>query len=177
MHVAFICNEYPPGTHGGIGSFTRTLGRRLVGEGHRVTVIGTYPARDELPVDRVEDDRGVQVIRLVSRGRIPGWRAVSDQRRLWQRLAAVDAAEAIDVVEGPEPSLWAAPRHLGFPAVVRIHGGHRFFAVAESREPARMRSWFEARSIRRADDLMAVSAYVGRRTAELARTSATGRSR
>ncbi len=42
MHVAFICNEYPPGVHGGIGAVTRTYARALVEAGHRVTVIGVY---------------------------------------------------------------------------------------------------------------------------------------
>ncbi len=109
----------------------------------------------------------MQVIRLVSRGRVPGARAFLEQRRLWRRLVALDRSDPIDVVEGPEPALWAAPRRLPFPAIVRIHGGHRFFALAEGRAPAPARSWFERRSIDRADDLVAVSAYVGHRTADL----------
>ena len=167
MHVVFICNEYPPGTHGGIGSFTCTLARRLVLAGHRATVIGSYGAGPELAGDQVTDDQGVAVIRLVSTGRVPGLRAALDQRRLWRRLAEVHAEHPIDLVEGPEQALWAAPRRVGFPAVVRIHGGHRFFAAAEGRAPARGRSWLEARSVRRADALVAVSAYAARRTSEL----------
>jgi len=30
MHICFLCNEYPPAQHGGIGSFTQTLARELV---------------------------------------------------------------------------------------------------------------------------------------------------
>lgn len=167
MHVAFICNEYPPGPYGGIGSVTQTIGRRLVQAGHRVSVIGTYVAGDGPVGDRVEDDQGVQVVRLASQGRVPVVRAVLDQRRLWRGVAEIHGRDPIDVLEGPEPSLWAAPRRLGFPTVVRLHGGHRFFADAESRPSAPGRSWIEARSIRRADDLVAVSRFTGRRTSAL----------
>ncbi|MGZ4694891.1 MAG: glycosyltransferase family 4 protein [Acidimicrobiales bacterium] len=170
MHVAFICNEYPPGPHGGIGTFTRTLARRLVADGHRVTVVGTYAAdgdRADDDGDQAVPDQGVHVIRLLSTSRLPGWRAIADQRRLWRRLAQVHAHDPIDVVEGAEPSLWAAPRNPGYPAIVRIHGGHRFFAEAEGRTTAPARSWVESRSLRRADDLVAVSAFVAERTRSL----------
>ena len=163
MHVAFICDEYPPGVHGGVGSLTQTIARRVVEEGHRATVIGTYRSTHDL----AELDQGVQVIRLTSRGRVRGVRALADQRRLWRRIARVHAADPIDVLEGPEPSLWAAPTRLGFPTVVRMNGGHRFFAEAEGRPTAPARSWVEARSIRRADDLVAVSEHTARRTAAL----------
>jgi glycosyltransferase involved in cell wall biosynthesis len=165
MHVAFICDEYPPGIHGGVGSLTQTLARRVVATGHRATVIGTYRSDEVGEVDEV--DEGVRVIRLASRGRVPGLRAVTDQRRLWQRLGQVQASDPIDVLEGPEPSLWAAPRRLGFPTIVRMNGGHRFFAEAEGRSTALRRSWVEARSVRRADDLVAVSDHTARRTSAL----------
>ena len=29
MHICFLCNEYPPARHGGVGSFTQTLARSL----------------------------------------------------------------------------------------------------------------------------------------------------
>ena len=96
MHVAFICDEYPPGVHGGVGSLTQTIARRVVEEGHRATVIGTYRSTHDL----AELDQGVQVIRLTSRGRVRGVRALADQRRLWRRIARVHAADPIDRVNG-----------------------------------------------------------------------------
>lgn len=167
MHVAFICNEYPPGVHGGVGSLTQTIARRLVVAGHRATVVGTYRSGQGAPRARVDDDEGVQVIRLASHGRVPGVRAITDQRRLWQELTRVHRADPVDLVEGPEPSFWAAPRNLAFPAMVRMNGGHRFFAEAEGHTPAAVRSWVERRSIRRADDLVAVSEYTAGRTRAL----------
>jgi glycosyltransferase involved in cell wall biosynthesis len=167
MHVALICDEYPPGVHGGIGSLTQTVARRIVGAGHRATVVGTYRPSPDRRDEGNELDEGVQVIRLDSRGRVPIWRAVADQRRLWKRIDQIHASDPIDVLEGPEPSLWAAPRRPGFPTIVRMHGGHRFFAEAEGRPTAPGRRWVEARSIRRADDLVAVSDHTARRTSTL----------
>ena len=163
MHVVFICNEYPPGVHGGIGAVTRTYARALVGAGHHCTVIGVYRRATE----QVSDDDGVRVIRLpdvTGPAVVSPWRA---QRRLWARLAEEHAHHRIDVVEGPEASMWAAPARLAYPLLVRMHGGHRFFAEAERRPTARGRSFVEARSIRRADDLVAVSRYVAERTTAL----------
>ena len=41
MNILFICNEYPPGKSGGIGSSTRTLARGLQAAGHAVFVAGS----------------------------------------------------------------------------------------------------------------------------------------
>lgn len=131
MHIAFVCNEYPPAVHGGVGSLTQTIARRLVAAGHRATVVGSYPGVDG-PVE--ESDEGVAVLRLPSPGP-PGLRPLREQRGLWRRLRAVHRDHPVDLVEGPEPSFWAAPRRLPFPTLVRMNGGHRFFAEAEGRRP------------------------------------------
>jgi glycosyltransferase involved in cell wall biosynthesis len=166
MHVAFVCNEYPPGPHGGVGSLTQTIARRLVDADHEATVIGNYTGDAVAGGPVTDDDHGVTVIRLKSPP-VPGLRPLAEQRQLWRRLRDVHGTRPIDVVDGPEPSFWAAPRSLPFPLLARMNGGHRFFAEAEGRPTAPVRSWVEARSLRRADDLVAVSAYTGERTAAL----------
>lgn len=163
MHVAFVCNEYPPASHGGVGSLTQTIARRLVAAGHRATVVGSYAARNG-PIE--ERDEGVDVLRLPSPGP-RGLRPLLEQRGLWRRLRDLHRDHRIDLVEGPEPSFWAAPRSLPFPTLVRMNGGHRFFAEAEGRRPAPVRSWVERRSLRRADDLVSVSRYTAERTRAL----------
>jgi hypothetical protein len=42
LELCFICSEYPPGPHGGIGTMTQVLARALVARGHGVRVIGVY---------------------------------------------------------------------------------------------------------------------------------------
>lgn len=42
MNILYICNEYPPGKSGGIGSATRNLAEEMVKKGHGVFVAGLY---------------------------------------------------------------------------------------------------------------------------------------
>src|ERR1700761_2211403 len=61
MNILFICDEYPPGRHGGIGTMTRALARGLVAEGHQVLVAGLYPPG--YGEKDYEEDKGVKVWR------------------------------------------------------------------------------------------------------------------
>ncbi|MFN0109774.1 MAG: glycosyltransferase family 4 protein [Blastocatellia bacterium] len=162
MHICFLCNEYPPGRHGGVGSFTQTLARALVKRGHKVSVVGLY-ACDKL---RDEWDEGVQVARI-PHTKIPGAGFVVNGARLRYVLSYLHKREAIDVIEGPELSL--AMIAADFPAakVIRMNGGHRFFAATLGEQPKRWRSWLERRSFARADHLCAVSNYVAETTRQL----------
>src|SRR3954469_5918867 len=100
MHICYLCNEYPPGTHGGVGSFTQTLARAMVARGHEVTVVGVYPAgrRGE------EEDRGVRVVRL-PHSPIPRTGFLLNGRAIRRALRRVDRGSRVDVLEGPELSL------------------------------------------------------------------------
>jgi glycogen(starch) synthase len=42
MNILYLCDEYPPGLHGGIGTSVRLLAREMVKLGHRVVVAGLY---------------------------------------------------------------------------------------------------------------------------------------
>ena len=42
MRILFLCNEYPPTIHGGIGTFTRDIAIGLAKEGHDVSIWGLY---------------------------------------------------------------------------------------------------------------------------------------
>lgn len=61
MNILMICDEYPPGRHGGIGSVVQQLARTFVTMGHNVVVAGFcfigYGGEDEF------DDQGVKVYR------------------------------------------------------------------------------------------------------------------
>jgi glycosyltransferase involved in cell wall biosynthesis len=162
VHILFICHEYPPAIHGGIGAFTQTLGRRLVANGHRVTVVGVYrnPPSDE------SDDRGVRVVRIPSRGP-RGLRALVDDRALWGIVRRLVTTEGVDVIDGPEMSFWNTPRTIGAPCSLRMNGGHHFFAAAEGTPTRSVRAHLERRSFRRADHLCAVTHYVADRTRTL----------
>lgn len=162
MHICFICNEYPPGRHGGVGSFTQTLGRALAANGCRVTVAGVYPIEKKIR----EDDEGVSVIRLPHAG-VRGTGYIVNGHRLAGELGALNRQHPIDVVDGPELSF--ANIRLSAPAtnVIRMNGGHHFFMTTLGQRPAIWRSWQERRSFARANELCAVSEFVAETTRDL----------
>jgi glycosyltransferase involved in cell wall biosynthesis len=162
LHVCFLCNEYPPMSHGGVGTMIQALGRALIEEGHRVTVLGVYHVHKEVR----EEDKGVTVVRI-PHSKIPKagifWNAV----RLRRAIRSVHKDHAIDVLEGPEGSLTFLPRRLPFPTVVRMNGGHHFFARTLGEKPAFLRSRLEKNSFAKASDLVAVGTFVAGKTSEL----------
>lgn len=42
MNILYLCDEYPPGRHGGIGTAVQLLAREMVCQGHKVVVAGFY---------------------------------------------------------------------------------------------------------------------------------------
>lgn len=62
MNILYLCDEYPPGRHGGIGTSVRLLARQMVKLGHTAVVAGLYGpgygGDDEF------DDNGVKVYRF-----------------------------------------------------------------------------------------------------------------
>jgi glycosyltransferase involved in cell wall biosynthesis len=164
MHICYICSEYPPGPHGGVGTFTQTLGRALVKRGHNVTVVG-FGLRNQADFGQHED-AGVTVIRLRS-STVPKFGAISSSLRLQRTLQRVNAYRRIDVLEGPELSLALLPRHLLPAQVIRMHGGHHFFCHDLGLKKQRVRSWLERRSFSNAGCLCAVSQHVAKTTSEL----------
>jgi glycosyltransferase involved in cell wall biosynthesis len=162
MHVCFLCSEYPPAAHGGIGTFTRTLGRALVARGHDVTVVGAYPLAREVR----EVDAGVRVVRI-PHTRMRGAGFLVNGFRLRRALRRIDAERPIDVIEGQENSLALLPARHRTPRIIRMNGGHQFFAVTLGRRPRAWRTWIERRSFRRADHLCGVSRFVADTTCDL----------
>lgn len=164
MHICFLCNEYPPDIHGGIGAFTQTLGRKLVGRGHQVTVLGFC----ESPHALVEDDCGVCVRRQPAT-RLPWTGFWLNGLRLRRELQAIHRKSAIGSLDGPENAFAMLPLHTRASKVIRMHGGHHFFYTCLGERPRRWRSWLEKRSFSRADYLCGVSRFVAEETRRLLR--------
>ena len=161
MRLCFLCNEYPPGPHGGIGTLVQTFARSLVEAGHSVRVVGMYSA--SYPAPDIEDDRGVRVVRLRESGGTAGW--VRSRVRLFRAVAAWVKAGDVDLVELPDWEGWAAgwPR-LAAPVVVRLSGSASYFADELGRPLRRMTCWLERASLRRADFVCSESRYLAERT-------------
>lgn len=62
MNILYLCDEYPPGRHGGIGTSVRLLARQMAKLGHGVVVAGLYgPGYGG---ENQFDDEGVKVYRF-----------------------------------------------------------------------------------------------------------------
>jgi glycosyltransferase involved in cell wall biosynthesis len=164
LRLCFLCNEYPPGPHGGIGTLVQTFARSLVEAGHAVRVVGVYGS--SYPAPDTEDDRGVRVVRLRESGGPAGW--VRSRIRLFRTVATWVNAGDVELVEAPDWEGWAAgwPR-LSAPVVVRLSGSASYFADELGRRLRRMAFWLERASLRRADFICSESRYLAGRTTDV----------
>jgi glycosyltransferase involved in cell wall biosynthesis len=164
MRIAFVCSEYPPGPHGGIGTFTQVLARELAAHGHSVRVAGVYPPT--YPAAAYEVDRGVEVHRLFRPETRLGW--VPARYELFQTIARWARAGEIDVVDMPDWEGWACGwPPLPVPVAVRLNGSATYFAAELGTRPRPGTYWIERASLARADCWSAASAYIGSRTVRL----------
>ena len=66
MKLAYVCMEYPPASHGGIGTFLQTIAHAMSRAGHTVTVV----VLGEQDAER--NDQGVRVVTLAAKILKPG---------------------------------------------------------------------------------------------------------
>ncbi len=161
MRILYICNEYPPFLHGGIGSFTRDIAEAMLIKGHEVSVWGIYPKIEE----KIEESiRGVKVIREI--GFNDGGRFNSIFYRIYFqfKLQKFLKAHKFDVIECQEwlGILPFGVNHKGF--VVRLHGAAIFFDLLLKRKGNRLAHLFEKMMLRNARNLVAVSDFCGKET-------------
>ncbi len=164
LRICFVCDEYPPGPHGGIGSFVQMLARGLVAAGHEVKVVGLY--HDDYPAADYEEDQGVQVWRLRRRrghfdwirGRYKVFRKICK----WSRDRQIDLVEVVDY--GGPAALW--PK-LRVPVVTRLHGSATYFSGELNESVPRTFYRLEKASLHRADFCCSVSRYTAQKTKEV----------
>jgi glycosyltransferase involved in cell wall biosynthesis len=164
MRICFLCNEYPPGPHGGIGAMTQVLARTLVQAGHKVRVIGIY--LPSYPAPDYEVDQGVCIWRLREPARRLSW--VSARYRLFRTVAHWSRRGEIDLIEVPDWEGWAAGwPQLPVPVVVRLNGSAGYFAAEVSQPVNRVTFLLERASLHRADFWCSVSRYTADKTRKL----------
>lgn len=152
MNVLFICDEYPPGKNGGIGSAVQVLSRELVKQGHSVFVAGLYSY--SYKEKNYEEDQGVKVWRMryslnlhVDSDSIL-YKVLERLPRFIQRylngkkafnryidfISQLISSEKIDVIEIADFNNFAM--HIGFvvkwpafnvPLVLKSHGSYTYF--------------------------------------------------
>ena len=169
MRLLFICNEYPPTTHGGVGSFVLTLARHLVLQGQDVHVIGFD---GNVAQSMRENEGGVHVTRLRSPfnkrwylrwGRYDIAAQVLERVYLSQQVRSYCKRHDIELVESYD---WSGPLwfHPGPPLLVRMHGAHSAHALYEHRRSLRFLTYVEKRNLRMADALVGASRHISELT-------------
>jgi glycosyltransferase involved in cell wall biosynthesis len=125
MHICFITHEYPSNgrTPGGIGIFVKTLGTALAAAGHRVSVIGGVSSP---PPFHYHD--GPIAVYESRPPRLPLLKWWERNRQLYTLIKKIDAAHPIDILEGAENAFAYLPKLPHIQKVIRLHGGHCFFA-------------------------------------------------
>lgn len=195
MNLLFICDEYPPGPHGGIGTAVQSLARELVRQGHQVWVAGLYDygygGKD------YEEDEGVRVYRLRKRSE---WLGVSMRYTFYDKLArkilSVTGLLENEVQEGLERlrrfieklraeqgiQLAEVPDHqhyirqlkkpvffpqLSLPVVARLHGGHVYFSNDAGHKVSPVALAVERKLLSDAAAISSVSRYAAEKTLSL----------
>ena len=193
MNILYLCDEYPPGRHGGIGTSVRLLARQMAKLGHNVVVAGLYGpgygGADEF------DDKGVKVFRF-RRGF--NFDFLSDDASLLSRVVvrllkgsgllerdikkSLDAYKIrleelikkhdIDIVEMPDyndyirfcKSVILFPG-LSVPVVVKMHGNLTYFKNEAGQSVPAQVLRMEQGILNRAAGVSAVSKYTADKSA------------
>lgn len=162
MHICFLSQEFPKSgsVYGGIGTFLLTFSKHLVEAGHEVTVVGM--------IGKTHQEEFYQGVRLVyfplSQFKFLGW--WRNFRRIGDYIIHLHQRRPIDILEGSELNFAFMPKIKGIPHVIRLHGGHHFFAKGENRKIERWKGFQEKVSFSKADAFIAVSDYVKTATGE-----------
>lgn len=157
MHICFLTNEYPKEgfPHGGLGSFVKTMAEALVLKGIQVSVVGlNYVFSNE-----TEILNGVTVIR-VKKSKVKGLAWYFNSKAIAKTIANLHQTNPIDIVEGAELSFAFLPKIKKIKYIIRLHGGHHFFAEGENRGINWWKGYQEKHSFQKADAFIAVSKYV-----------------
>lgn len=167
IRICFICNEYPPLPHAGIGTQIRDLAERLAALGVGVWVMG-YGRRVSGPFEQ----NGVRVHwltlpsilsrRVHFRGFTYSFASVIQRQYLSLRLSSLIRRQGVNIVESHDfngPLAWKPPAAL----IVRLHGSVAAMRHGEER-PLDMNPldrYYERKQLGLAGRIIAVSKYVG----------------
>lgn len=196
MKILFICEEYPPGRNGGIGTMVKTLGRELVRQGHSVYVAGLYP--HGYGQKDYEEDHGVKVwrlryvtdkglfnsnagtfkdktiFRLLKYSLLLQLDTLYSVRKMFRFISDLVQQEQIDIIECPDWNTFfqnsfatiSFPR-LSVPLVIKFNGSHSYFQQELGLPVKQYVYRSEKKLLTTATALCSVSRYTAQKTAAL----------
>lgn len=114
MRIVFICNEYPPRPHAGIGTAVQTIARGLSQRGHEVAVVGLGDVNEE------SIDGRIRVISL-RRNRLRYVGNLLSRLHLRRWLSARVKTDGIDIIEAPDYQELLPFSVDGGTVIIRLH--------------------------------------------------------
>jgi len=157
MHICYIISEYPKSgfSHGGIGSFGKTIAAELVKNDVKVTVIGINYTNE---YEHVQED-GVDIYRLKPQ-KVKGLTWLLNTRSIQNKIVEIHQKTPISIIEAQEAGLAFLKKIKGVKYVIRLHGGHHFFGESLNREIKKWKGFQEKRSFKKADAFVTISKFV-----------------
>ena len=189
MNILLICDEYPPGKHGGIGTAVRLQANALSRLGHNVYVAGLYEWG--YGEQDMYDDNGVQVFRfrmglasgifkkqdalwvralykLLHLTGIFQWDIQRSLKKYKKEIEALISRHKIDIIEMPDfhnyrryCKNYVEPVRFTVPTIVKVHGSITYIAKENSTAvPAHIYD-MEKQMFQNASAICSVSKYGG----------------
>jgi glycosyltransferase involved in cell wall biosynthesis len=163
MHICFLTNEYPKEgfPHGGLGSFVKTIANALIAQNITVSIIGLNYTNE----DSIEHENGITIYRL-KKSKIKGFVWYFNSLAISKKINEIHKKTPINSVETAELGLAFLAKNKEIKYIIRLHGGHHFFAESENRKINWWKGFQEKRSFSKADAFIAVSKYVKEHTSK-----------
>lgn len=157
MNICYVCNEYPDGPHGGVGTMTQLLAEELNKRNHSVKVIGVYDKSYPSPLFEIKN--GVEIFRVKvniknSFSSFYGYYKVSKKIKQWIKN------EQIDIIESPDSyGLFSLFSTFKKPFVLRAHGNNTYFGAILGNHVSNKTKQYEKHLYRKAFAVCAVSEF------------------
>ena len=194
MNILYLCDEYPPGRHGGIGTMVQIVAREMVKNGHKVIVAGFYDwgygGQDSFEDEGVNVHRfrrGLSSSMLVKQDALPV-RAIYKLFKIsgiWQRdiersllkykffIEQIIQEHNIDLIEMPDYNDYMrfCNSYVHFPkfskpVIVKMHGCMTYITKENGQAVPQHICQMEHDVLEQADALCSVSKYNAVKTAE-----------
>jgi starch synthase len=164
MKIVYICNEYPPLPHGGIGSFTQLIAEKLVAQNHQVTVLGFGDNQHftQLNLNGVS----VQLMPAFKKnwGKLNALKTILFQFKFQRFVRKQLSIIQPDLMETYD---WGAPltKKIGnYPLVIRLHGSNTVSNIQSGKAISPFYFRVEKKALEQADVTVSVSQFTGKLT-------------
>jgi len=157
MNICYICNEYPEGPHGGVGTMTKLLAEELVNRGNSVKVIGVYDL--SYPSADYNIQNGVEVTRIKVNYK-NRFAVLYGNWLMARKIKSWIKNNFVDIIESPDSygmfSLFATFKK---PLVLRANGNNTYFSSILNIPLKKNTAFYERNLYKKAYAYCAVSAF------------------